>query len=121
MWNLDNFLKQKFEKCGFTIDDAWNNGLFEELSELRYKDMNGFQTFYSQKPEEIYTFMKEIGVTKFIPWSDIFMNEKWVMFHGFNFKLKARKKRKGNIPQSQRDKIDTEHKKIKGQKSQNWF
>lgn len=115
MWEMSEYFKKVYEKRGVTLEEAWKKGFFEELSELRFKDFNGFQTFYSEDPEEIFNFMKESGVTKFIPWTSIFIKDDWVMFHGFNFKFKTRKKRRGNIPQSQRDKIDRIHANIKGQ------
>jgi hypothetical protein len=121
MWSLENYIKKKVEKNAVTVDYAWQNGFFDDISEMVYKDMKGFQTFHSTDPESMYNFMKDIGVSKFIPWSYMCINDNWELFHNFSFKMKGRRKKKGKIPQSQRDKIDTTHKKIKGQKSKDFY
>lgn len=116
MWDLNSFFEKSKEKI--LIDDAWEQGLFENLTEMKHKEFStGFVHFFSTSPIEMFHYMKHIGVVEFIPWRAFRIGENWKFFSDFQFKTKTRKKRKGNIPQSKRDKIDSEHKKIKGQKS----
>ena len=123
---LSHFAETMYGKQSINIDEAYQDGLFNNIKSFINKEYNtGRVLFFSEDPTEIYHYLtKEYDVVKVHVAFRAFClrSGEWMMSRngvdGFDIKLKLMKKKKRKnkqIPNSQRELIDKQHLNIKGQ------
>lgn len=115
---LSNFVGERYKKKIVTLDDAFNDHRFDEIVKFRHRDPDGRILFYTEDPVAVYEYFKSLNIIEFVPWHIFNINGEYMLGYNFDFEFKSKKKhkKKGKIPSEDKEKIDTVHLKIKGQK-----
>jgi len=118
MSDWQTFLRNRYEEIALSVEDAYKAGTFDIIKELKIYN-NGIQEAYFKTPDEVYEYFKRVRIVKFYPW-EVFCYEDgiWSLETEFHFKFQQKRKRKKNkISPSNRERVDNNHRKIKGEKT----